>query len=636
METNIYKLLLLVLAMVISVEGFSQDNRTLDTKVADVLAQMPIKNLSQLDKVMEEIIQMGPEGLQKIASLLTPDGVGDDTKVRFALNSLAGYSSLAGRDEARTFSEEGFLQALKSENNTEIKTFLLSQLNLVGGDRTIPEISGYLKDENLCEPATQTLLAIHNEHAAREILSSLPIVAGKCKSTLVHALGELRVKEAIVFISPMVDSDETRLRRTALEALANIGSPESYKILLKAAKAVQFKSEPTNAAAAFLNYTTRLSEQGEMVLCKKACKAIFNLNRSDELLHNYSKALSIYVANFGYEATPLLIKAMDSPDKAFRFSALNLAEDLGGMADTQKWIKEAKSSSDETKAEIIMMLGRRGDILAISFLTENLESQSSNVREQSIIALSKLQKKEAIPILLAHLAKGEDIETGKTVLSQLLDRESLVLVAEEMRKSQEKAKAAFIELMGAMAGTMYFNEIMASTSSTDPEVRSAAFAALKNVSADTDLDELIALLLSVQDKNEISQVQMAIVEVAKDIKEEQKKEGKLLSILEKTDRKERIISLLPEIGGPVALGVLKNYFDTSTGLLKAASFKALTRWKDFSITNTLFEISKNNDGDYRDKATASFISLVGSSEFTRRPKAPSISQNHALFILLKK
>jgi len=96
---------------VFSIGSFAQDNRTLDTKVADVLAQMPTKNLTHRDNAMNELIELGPEGFQKLTAMLTPPAVGDDTAVRFALNSLSRYASQFGKCEARAFTEDNILIA---------------------------------------------------------------------------------------------------------------------------------------------------------------------------------------------------------------------------------------------------------------------------------------------------------------------------------------------------------------------------------------------------------------------------------------------------------------------------------------------------------------------------------------------
>ena len=197
MNKIIFRIITILLLSVFSTGSFAQDNRTLDTKVADILAQIPTKNLTHRDKAMNEIVEMGAAGFQKLAQQLIPPGVGDDTAVRFAINSLARYSSDLEHCKARTFTEDNLLDALKTQSDVEVKTFLLNQLNLVGSKKTIPAISTYLSDENLCEPATQTHLSINEKVAAKEFVAALSKVEGKCKATLVRALGELKCNGAL-------------------------------------------------------------------------------------------------------------------------------------------------------------------------------------------------------------------------------------------------------------------------------------------------------------------------------------------------------------------------------------------------------------------------------------------------------
>ncbi|MEE4286801.1 MAG: hypothetical protein V2I31_11645, partial [Mariniphaga sp.] len=163
MNKRIIQFTAIVLLALISATTFAQDRRTLDTKVADALAQMPTKDLVHRDRVMAELVELGPQGFEKIAQLLTPAGVGDDTAVRFAINSLARYASEFGRADDRDFVETSLLAALEEHSDVEVKTFLLNQLNLVGSDKSVNVIKKYLANEDLTEPAAQTLVAIGTE-----------------------------------------------------------------------------------------------------------------------------------------------------------------------------------------------------------------------------------------------------------------------------------------------------------------------------------------------------------------------------------------------------------------------------------------------------------------------------------------
>jgi hypothetical protein len=55
-------------------------------------------------------------------------------------------------------------------------------------------------------------------------------------------------------------------------------------------------------------------------------------------------------------------------------------------------------------------------------------------------------------------------------------------------------------------------------------------------------------------------------------------------------------------------------FNTSNGVLKEASFDALTKWKDFSASNSLYEICKTTDSNYKQNAFASFVRMARSAD----------------------
>ncbi|QIA06812.1 family 16 glycoside hydrolase [Draconibacterium halophilum] len=596
-----------------SLAGFAQDKRTLDTKVADVLAQMPTKNLTHRDKAMNDIFLMGNEGYQKLAAQLVPLGTGDDTAVRFALNSFSRYASQFGKCEERASAEDNLLKALSNANDVEVKTYLLNQLNLVAGEKTVEQVKSYLTDEQLAEPATQTILSTEDPKTAEVFLAAFPKIEGETQMTIVRALGRLKCKHAVPLITPLVSSESKAMQKTTLAALANIGSPDSYKTLLKAASDVDFNYEATNAAEAFLTYTKRLGEQNELELMEKACKAIFKANSASNHLHNYSTALRIYADNLGYEATPLLLKAVDSPDKAFRYAALNIAENLGGVADTRKWIAIAEAAKPEVKAEIIDMLGRRGCLQANDFVLASLDSNSDLVRTEAITALAKLQGNKAIPILTVHLAKGNDIETSKKVLNTLLDKDHLYLIAGNLDQSTGKTKAAFIDLIGAKAGTQYFDEILTATSSADADEKAAAFAALKQVSSYENTDALLKLLLAVSDSKEIAETQWALIAAVDGVAAEQESTGKVLSRLEQTNKKARLFPILPTIGGETALETITGYFSSSTGEQKEAAFTALTNWQDYSASKPLYEICQSGNATFSQPAFNSFVRMVASA-----------------------
>ncbi len=610
MKRVIKQFVVVLLMSIVMMGTYAQDRRTLDTKVADLLAQMPANDLVHVDRVMEELVGLGAGGFDKLFGFLTPAGTGDDTAVRFAVESVVRYASGFGREQERELVEKSLLKALEKSSDTEVRTFLLDRLRLVASDASVDPVKKYLSEPDMVEPVTQTLLSLGSKSAAQALYTALPKAGPKAQIPLVKALGTLTCGQALPGITTLAGSSDPALQKVVLEALANIGNPASYKLLENAAKSVRYAYDPTNAAEAFINYADRLAENGELKLARKALNGIMKANRDEKQLYNHAAALSIFAGHFGYEAMPLLLKGVESNHKPYRYAVLNIAEKVGGVAGTRQWIARAQSASGDVRAEIIDMLGRRGDPLAIGFIAENLKSESSVVRADAIEALVKLQGSEAVPLLIDHLTKGNDTEVAKSALMGLLSQKHLAPLAAKLGTTSGATKAALIDLIAAKSGDAYFPEILQLTGSSDKSEKRAAFQALKSVSDIKNLDALIALLLKVEDANEIQQVQQAIVETVKGNETEKSGKGKLIQTLRTTTKKDRIIAILPEMGGDVALAEVTSYFKNGSGSTKDAAFQALLNWKDYAAAASLFEVCESSTGDYRKKAFASFVNQV--------------------------
>ncbi len=307
---------------------------------------------------------------------------------------------------------------------------------------------------------------------------------------------------------------------------------------------------------------------------------------------------------------PLLLKAAESSNKEFRNGALNISENIGGADVTKMWINKAGSVSEEARTEIIDMLGHRGDKLATVFVSGNLNDASPAVRETAIEALTRLEGKDAVPVLLNHIEKGNDAEAVKQAFFQIVGQKQLKPLADRMKALSGESKSALIDVIAAKSGNDYFNEILALTNSKNSAEKASAFSAFKNISTEKNLDALINLLMNVENEDEIQQVQQGIIAAVQGVDSEKTESGKLLNALRTTGKKERILPVLPEIGSDAALQTITEYFKSSSGNLKEPAFKALTSWKDYSAAASLYEVAESSTGNYRSQAVSNFVRQV--------------------------
>ena len=74
-------------------QSYSQDKRTIETKVADLLARLPANDQQFTNSLMVDMLSLGEEGIKKICDQVIPAGTGDDTRPRFAIESLSRFLS---------------------------------------------------------------------------------------------------------------------------------------------------------------------------------------------------------------------------------------------------------------------------------------------------------------------------------------------------------------------------------------------------------------------------------------------------------------------------------------------------------------------------------------------------------------
>lgn len=117
--------------------SFSQDLRTIETKVADLLAQFPANDLRYTDKLMGDIVALGEEGIIKICEQIIPAGTGDDIKPRYAVESLSRFLSRNDKVKEKAMWEKICISyAIQSKDNG-IKDFFIKQLQQIGGEQSV-------------------------------------------------------------------------------------------------------------------------------------------------------------------------------------------------------------------------------------------------------------------------------------------------------------------------------------------------------------------------------------------------------------------------------------------------------------------------------------------------------------------
>ena len=614
---KIQKLFLMTLCLLlITLKSYTQDIRILETKVADLLAQLPATDVQYTNKLMSEMLSLGDAGMKRICNQVIPVGTGDDTRPRFAVESMSRYLSQYGKDTEKAFWEQICISYATGQKDYTVKDFFMKQLQLVGTNASIDAMKVYLTDKNICSPALAVITSVGGKLAEKVLSEALKDKTLPCAAAVMNSLAMMKSDVAInEFISLSSDKDKST-QASALNALAQTGNPLALPVLQKAAKTVSYKWEQSGATASLLAYAKTVGSKGDPKTMEKICKTIISNCNDRSNIQYKTSALETIVSYYGYEAMPYLLEAARNPDKTYRNAAYRFSLSVPGTAATRKWLEYYPGALQTSKSEIINMLGLRKDELATPLIIASLSDSDINIRKEAAAAIIKVKGKEAIPSLIDYMNKfssDEDQNAAKSALMSVLDSRRMPLLVPVLKDGPAAAKKSAIELIAWGKGKDYFATVLPYTGSADETVKAAAYKALADLTGPDDQEKLIDLLNKTDNQVMISDVQLALADAANQVNDPEKRSSSLLKSLSTTKQKGKIIPILANIGGQQALSAVLKEFENGDSETRDICFKALSSWKDYSASSALYEICASGNKTYEGPAFEGYVKQVKSA-----------------------
>jgi HEAT repeat protein len=576
----------------------SDDGQTIESKVLSLLERFPAQDTGEKERLALELIELGPDGILEICRMLLPPGKGDDTNVRFALSAITTTVARGGTEKERWMYARALIKALETEADKEIRVFLIRQLQRTGKTESVKPLGKYLDDKRLCEPAVQALLAIGSSAAEKVLLGSLKSSRGKNRVTIIKALGELRSKGATKRILEYAASRDDELRQVALFALANIGDPQAESVLDKVSLEAP-SYERLKAPSLYLLYAQRLAESGHKVQCVRICRRLIQSYTAPQESHIPCTAMSILVDTLGEKALADLLQAMDSSDQELRMRALELSNKIPGEEATAKWITKMEGTAPDVQAQIIAMLGERGDKAALPILVEKLKSHNKRVRLAAISSTAKLGGSGILKDLVS-LLHSEDEEEIAAVQQALLVLPGNHVIPQAVRWVKEVpplSQVALIEILSERKARDHVDVVFSMVESEDDRIRRAALEGLEHLVTVEDLPRLIHMLLEETKSRDIRLIQDAIVAGSNQIEEKEKRAALLLEALNTADedRQTDLLRPLSRIGGQDALQVVIAKTKSEDSRIQTIAISVLSEWPELDASEELFEICQNTE-----------------------------------------
>ena len=619
MKTSIFYLSIFLILFTNLQPVQAQINRTLETKVADILAQLPTKNLEHSDKLMQEIVELNQEGVLQFCDYLVPLGTGDDTQARFAIQSLAVFTGKDLTSSANKMVEEALLTALEKQEDTEIKAFLIRRLQFCGTNISVSNLSNYLTNKDLYKPAIATLTTIGTSEASAAIFKTTQDASPEMQPEFIQALGTLKYAEAEEFLEKATSSTSALTQQKAYWSLAEIASPNSYKILSDASKKNNYSAENTNAVNAFIHYADRLSEHGNTTLSNKAANEILKNTSAKNQLHFRLGAIQILSKNTRDTFTNTLVKESKNPDIKYTAAILEIASKNLSAEDVSKWVKAYKKADVETKTQFIRLLEQRKEPEILeNCLQSALKSSDKNNRIAAIKALQFQEKSLALPLLFENLKKENSLEEYQAIEETLLrtcTTGDIEVLTTNISQLNDSGKIVLINVLAARNATDQFDTIVHQKTGDNDAITKAVYTALPSVSTSENLLALFTLLEESENVENIKNVQNAITGLIDNSTAESSKV--VLEAFNNTKNKEKITPILPALQSEEALQLVVEELNSSDENRQLKALEALGDWQNSDALPYLFETaSANNMSDLHKKGFDLYVSQVIDSEET--------------------
>ena len=607
-----------------------KDDRTISTRIADVLAQLPGKNEADLKTAMKEMEGLGEAGLMQLPQQMVPGGKADNSKLEYAIMGYTAYVSGKGKEALKRSAESAWCKSvstLKDKNNV---SFLLSMLEIIGTDQSVDCITPYLNDGALNLKATVTLATIGTPKAGNALANALS--SGNVpKNAVLQALGNMRFAGALKAITGFVSSNDIKTKQAALYALSEIADPSSAEILLNETRAAGALYGNKEATAMYASYISNLDKSGQSKLAGDLANAFYQNSTTGNVFAK-TAALSSVVKLQKAQAIKLLVNAATDKDIEYRNEALKLAKPFINNETAILYLKELKKASPEVQVDIIRFLGNNKMQIASGSISKYArKSKNTEVKNAAILAMAQIGGQNIGAELLGILKKGNDGEAMAVQQGLLLANDPGLtnLIVSRVQQFDGVKKAALLDVLGEKQAKEGFSVIAAASSGAEADVKKSALEALPKVSSAASLPQLFAMLQSFSNEAETGVVQKSIIAGLNGMKTNVEKEDLVLNKMKESPQDKQFLyfPVLSSIGSQKALDVVYDAFNNSTGNAKQKAFAALTSWPNSNAMDVLYAIaSTGSEVQHKDAALGGYIGLI------RKVKVP---QEQKLLLLKK-
>ncbi len=606
--------LVAVLSLLLTLNVNAQDNRTLTTKIADLLVQMPADNLQLRDKLMVEMENLGNQGLKDICSQIIPPGTGDDTKARYAIESYSRFLSHNSGPRLVKDWENIIIGMIESNSYSDVKMFFMQQLDLIGRENTLKALTKYLTDEKLSYPAIKAMYVSNPDEAAAIFASKLGEAKGRTLIGLINAIGNSGQAQYAGELVKLFPTAATDVKKAIIAALPKLISPESLDLLKKEASAAGYTNDDLKTTDNLLKYAGNIGS-ADPKECAKIAKTI--LKKSTVEIYRINARLLLSDCLGGDKGMEILLLGMKEKDKKHRGAVIEKAIRLN--VQPEEWVKLLNKSNDpEVQKELLYLFSQLSDKSVSEEVKNFLDNKNTGVRDEALMSYTLINGPEALPVIIDFMKSHSSVEdaiAAENVLAITTGKDNSDKLINAYGSLTPAMQIAALNILGSKLITGADKLMLEAINSEDKEVQKAAFKNLKFVVTDKDLDVLLNKFAACRNDEFRKNLGEAVVMAVFVSDNSEKAEQKVLEFINGKPDKASYIGILAGLGGQKAVEVVSNLYKTGDNKVRKEALDALATWSDNSALSELYDICAGNSPDsHKTKAFKAYVMHVAKSD----------------------
>jgi len=521
---------------------------------------------------------------------------GDESNAPDKLDELVGKAA-PGEHGAI---EKGLIRVLESRTATATgKGYACRMLQRIGTRNSIPALSGLLGDKVLSHYARLALERMEDIPQAGEALrNALAGAPDSVKPGLMGSLAERRDKQAAEQIIKLIASSDQNVAAAAMKSLGKIGGKASLQALTQAKVPAGLKGMRLEAIVAC---AAGLAAEGEAAEAYAALSSICQGEPSD--VHRVAAVTEMVRIDEG-KASAVVIDLIKGKPSRLRDGALRLVVTGGGDKLTAALIGSLDGLDAGARAQVIELLGKRGDRAALPTAMAQLRSEDKAVRQAAIAAVGELGGAGQVRILLEQ-AKAGEAEAYDALARMAAEGIDAALIASLEGGAFKVEALKAVAMRGCRSAA---TQAVKLASDPSDEVRLAAWSNMADLATENEMDSLMKLLVGVKDGRERSAARGAVAAICSEATDRDKCFDAIAGHYKDAEDETKLIvlELGSSFGTAKALDLERAGLKSGNEGQRKAAVRALAAWPNSNAARDLLALAREEES-----ATERIVALRG-------------------------